>query len=445
MFALALRSVRKRPGRFAATLLSAFLGAVVVMVFNSLHDTVVFGDVDPAGAEMLGIAAGVVGGYGTLLVFFAVASALTVNVRQRAAEIALLRSAGATPAQLRSTVVGEAVVVALAGTLLAAVPAALGGRLLLGLFQDGGQVARDVEHVFGPIALGAGAATTLLASAGAALLAVHRAARDAAGARRSRGRARTVMGCAALVAGAGGVATTFALDPAAPALMAAPAYGSILLATGLALLSPALLRALLGPVERAGGTPGGASVHLAVHNLRRNAARLSGILMPMVLFTGIATATLSIQAAENDAMRASGVARTADDRTLETLNLTIVGIIVVFACVMLVNSLYAATSHRRGEFGRQRLAGATPAQVLGTVGAEGVVLTAAGVLLGTVAGLAGTLAFTVVRTDEVLPDRGPAIWLGVAAVAAAATLATSLATARRALRVPAVRAAAVTA
>lgn len=39
MFFLALRSVRKRPGRFLATLLSAFLGAVIIMTFGSLHDT----------------------------------------------------------------------------------------------------------------------------------------------------------------------------------------------------------------------------------------------------------------------------------------------------------------------------------------------------------------------------------------------------------------------
>jgi hypothetical protein len=39
MFALAMRSIRQRPGRFAATLLSAFLGAAIIMTFNSMHDT----------------------------------------------------------------------------------------------------------------------------------------------------------------------------------------------------------------------------------------------------------------------------------------------------------------------------------------------------------------------------------------------------------------------
>ncbi|MYS53314.1 ABC transporter permease, partial [Streptomyces sp. SID6013] len=146
MFVLALRSIRRRPGRFLATLLSAFLGAGIIMTFNSMHDTAGQAGVDPVSSETLGTAAGVVGGYGTLLVFFAVASTLTVNVRQRTAELELLRCSGATPAQIKRMVVGEAVAVALVGAALAIGPAMLGGRALLGLFQDSGQVARSVDY-----------------------------------------------------------------------------------------------------------------------------------------------------------------------------------------------------------------------------------------------------------------------------------------------------------
>ncbi|MEU4658190.1 hypothetical protein AB0G32_30395, partial [Streptomyces sp. NPDC023723] len=102
MWALAMRSVRHRPGQFLATLLSAFLGAGVVMTFNSLHDTAAGDGVDAVSADTLGLAAGVVGGYGTLLVFFAIASTLTVNVRQRAAELELLRRSG-IQSRLRGT------------------------------------------------------------------------------------------------------------------------------------------------------------------------------------------------------------------------------------------------------------------------------------------------------------------------------------------------------
>jgi putative ABC transport system permease protein len=432
MFVLAMRSIGQRPGRFLATLLSAFLGAAIIMTFHSMHDTAGQPGVDPVSSETLSTAAGVVGGYGTLLVFFAVASTLTVNVRQRAAEMELLRCSGATPAQLKRMVVGEAVVVALVGAALAIGPAMLGGRALLEMFQDSGQVAGSVEFSFGTVAYVTGIGITLLAAAGAAFLAVRRAT---AGGGRRRGRARTVLAYAALVAGAAAVTSTFAFSATDAALMAAPAYGAILLSVGCALRAPRLLSAVLDRLPL-----GGASGWLAVRNLRERAGQLAGILMSLILFTAVATATLTMQAVESDAVAASGAVKSVDAKTLETLNFTVVGIIVVFVCVMLVNSLYAATSYREREFGQQRLAGATPAQVLGMVGVEGLVLTVTGVCFGTLAALAGIVPFTMVRTDGVLPGQVFGVWLAVVAVAAAVTVGTGLATARRVLRAPAVRA-----
>lgn len=286
MFLLAMRSVRHRPGRFLATLLSAFLGAAIIMTFNSMHDTAAQDGVDSTSAETLSTAAGVVGGYGTLLVFFAVASALTVNVRQRAAELELLRCSGATPAQLKRMVVGEAVVVALVGAALAIGPAVLGGRALLEVFQDSGQVAESVDPAFGPIALMTGIDITLLASAGAAFLAVRRATRG----QERRGGARKFLACAALLAGAVSVSVTFVLSATDAALMAPPAYGAILLSVGFALMAPRLLEAVLDrlPLSGAVGWP-------AVRNLRERAGQLAGILMSLILFTAVATATLTMQ------------------------------------------------------------------------------------------------------------------------------------------------------
>lgn len=142
-------------------------------------------------------------------------------------------------------------------------------------------------------------------------------------------------------------------------------------------------------------------------------------------------------------MAVSGLTKSTDAKNLETLNFTVVGIIVVLVCVMLVNSLYAATSYRVREFGQQRLAGATPGQVLATVGAETVVLTVTGVLFGVAAALAGIVPFTTVRTEGVLPGEVYGIGVAVTAVAAVVTLGTSLATAWRMLRTPAVGAVAV--
>jgi putative ABC transport system permease protein len=342
-------------------------------------------------------------------------------------------------------VVGESAVVALVGMLLAIWPAMLGGQALLEVFQDSGQVSRSVDYVFGPIALTAGVGITLVAAVGAAFLAVHRATRAAAGGRAPRLRLRNIAGAAALVAGVSGVCTTFAFDGGDPALMAPAAYGAILLSIGFATFCPALLRMLLDRPGQRIADRAGASVYLSVHNVRRRTTQLAGVLMPLVTFTGVATATLYMQAIESDAIKASGIAKSVEDKNLETLNLIVVGVIVAFACIMLINSLYAAISYRAEEFGQQRLAGVTPGQVLTTVAFEGLMLTVTGVFFGTIAGVAGILPFNIVRTDSVLPDQGPAIWLGTVAVAAAATLITSVATAAKALRTPAVAAVTVAA
>jgi len=227
--------------------------------------------------------------------------------------------------------------------------------------------------------------------------------------------------------------------------MAFPAYGAILLSIGFAVLAPSLLGRLLGLLQGPLTAVAGAGGYLTARNLRQRRAELAGVLMPMIIFTGMATATLYMQAVESDWVTASGLDKTVDDKNLETLNLVVVGIIVVFSCIMLINSLYAATSYRGREFGQQRLAGATPHQVLGTVGCETAVLTLTGLFLGTIAALAGIIPFTMARTDEVLPGQGLGIWLAIIAIATAATAVTTIGTARRTLRTPAVEAVAVAA
>ncbi|MET4925504.1 FtsX-like permease family protein [Streptomyces sp. PSRA5] len=445
MFSLAMSSIRRRPGRFIATLLSTFLGAVVIMTFSSMLDTAAAPGIDSVSKEPITTAANVVGGYGALLVFFAIASTLTVNVRQRGEEIALLRRSGATPAQIKRMVVFEAAAVGIIGTLLAIVPAMIGGQQLLNVFKDTGQVADGVDHVFGPIALSLGATITVLASVGAAFLAVRRATKEAAGGRKSRGRAKNFAGVAALLLGAGTVSTTFAMDKTDVALMAAPGYGAILLAAGFAILSPALLRILLGVLSGPLTLLTGASGYLTIHNMRQRAAQLSSVLMPLILFISISSAILYMQVIENDAAKAAGLTRSSDDKSIQTLNYVIAGIIVVFACIMLVNSLYAATTYRTREFGQQRLTGATPGQVLGMIGLESLILTVFGVFFATLSAFAGIVSFSAVRTDTAIPDQSLGIWLAVVGIGAAATMVTSVGTAYRGLRTPAVEAVALAA
>ncbi len=132
----------------------------------------------------------------------------------------------------------------------------------------------------------------------------------------------------------------------------------------------------------------------------------------------------------------------ADQKSIQTVNLVVVGMVALFACVMLINTLVAATADRKREFAQYRLIGATPPQVLGLVGAEGIVLTATGVLFGTIAATVTIVPYSIARTRQILPDTTIGIYLAVVAIAAVVTLGASVGTARRALRVPAVEGAA---
>ncbi|MDT0342478.1 FtsX-like permease family protein [Streptomyces litchfieldiae] len=448
MFSLALRSLAKRPGRFLAGFLAVFLGAAVVMAFGSLLDTALAGEVSDTDEETLITMASVVGGWGLALVVFAVAATMTLTVRQRAAELALLKSTGATPAQVGRLIVGETLLVALGAAVLAIVPGALLGRLLVGVLGESGQITSGIDHTFGPIGLSMGIGNAVTAALLGAALTARRAARtpavtaltDAAtegAGGRSMGPWRWLGAVLALAGGTAlAVVTATVMDGKGTDVMQTAGPAVVVSSIALALLSPVLLRAvtavLAGPVRLLAGASGA----LAVTNVRRRTAQLAGAVMPVVLFTGISAGTISMQRVESTRAAAEGAAVVAEGRTSETLNYVVVGIIAAFCCIMLVNTLVSATVFRRREFGRQRLAGATPGQVSGMVAAEGALIAVTGVLAGLLASLAALVPFSMARTGEALPGDGAvlAIHGTVVALALLVTLATGVGTARRTVR-----------
>jgi putative ABC transport system permease protein len=451
MLVLALRSLRFRTSAFLASFLAMFLGATILMTFASMLDTAMGDGVPAASREKLLVMANVVGGWGLLLVAFAVTSTLTLSVRQRGTEIALLKSVGATPAQIRRMIVGEAAVVALVAAILAIPPAVLGGRGLLELLISTDQVASDVAYVFGPVAVSMGLGITFAGATIAAALTARRTTRmrtaeslaDAATDDGRMSRTRIIAGLLFLGGGLnlGVVTATVMRDKGSDAMQTAGS-ASILSAIGLSLFGPLLVRRVTAvlalPLERMAGAGG----YLTAQNVRQRTNQMATALMPIILFTGIAAGTLYMQDIDNGAVAAAGLVKSSDQKAIETLNLVVIGMISLFACIMLINTLVAATTYRGREFGRQRLAGATPGQVLRMVGFEAVVLAATGVFFGTIAALVTVLPYSIARTDSLVPDSPIWIYVGIVAVAVIVTLASSVGTARRAIRTPAVDAAA---
>ncbi|WP_395105441.1 FtsX-like permease family protein [Actinomadura sp. SCN-SB] len=450
MFGLAVRSLRKRAGGFAASFVAMFLGATMVMAFGAMQDTAISSDATGAAEETLVTMSIVVGGWGSALVILAVSSTLALSVRQRAEEMALLKSVGATPAQIGRMVVGEATGLALVAWLLAIGPGLLGGAALLSLLHSTDQVPESVPYAFGPVALGIGLTLTLVSAVASAIIAVTRIARagvirslaDAAVGRTRMSRKRVAFGIVFLLLGLNlAVVTATVMKDEGMDAMATAGQADIMASLGLALLAPWLIRWAAGVLSRPLELLFGVAGELAVSTLRRRTAQMASVLMPIILFTGVATGSLYLQQIENDATAAAGLVSTVEQKNIATLNFVVIGMILLFTAVILVNTLLAATAYRRGEFGRQRLVGATRGQVVGAVALEAAVLIGLGLVCGVVAAMFTVVPFSVARADALVPDIGPLVFVAVALIATALTAVTAITAAHRAAKISPVEAA----
>ncbi|MCR1784130.1 FtsX-like permease family protein [Nocardioides carbamazepini] len=433
MNGLALRSLRHRPRAAIATFLAVLLGTLLIGSFATLAESSSGAPAPDDGT--LVILGAVVGGWGALIVLFSVASTVGITTTQRAAEIGLLRTIGATPRQARRLIARETGAIALAAAVIGALAASVGGRLLFDLIRSGGLVSDGTRYDAGPASVAGAAVLVLAAAAIAAAVAARRATRGPAGVlvRESggeQGRMRWWRVAIALLLVGYGIAmavvtvavTAHADDPYAA--MSTSGSSSILVGLGLAVLAPVLLRWGAGPVRLLAGTS--ATAHLASYNTVRRAHLLAGVLAPVVVLTSAAVGTLVLVDIDARTLPAG----TPDSDTIALLNNVVVGMLSLFAAIMVVNAFVATVAHRREELLRLRLLGATSRQVRGSVVAEAGIVAAIGVVLGTLAAATTVVPFAVARDEGMVPDGG--LWL-VPAVAAAVVVLT-LGSARGAVR-----------
>src|SRR5699024_10356655 len=137
----------------------------------------------------------------------------------------------------------------------------------------------------------------------------------------------------------------------------------------LALLAPGLVVTVSAAVSRAMRPLLGVSGYLSALHVRRRPHEMAGSLIPMILLTAVATGTLYVQRIDSTIADAGGPT-SSDAEGVQALNYTVVGMLCVFAAIMLVISLIAATTYRRNEFAHYRLLGLTPSQVIRIVAAE---------------------------------------------------------------------------
>lgn len=104
------------------------------------------------------------------------------------------------------------------------------------------------------------------------------------------------------------------------------------------------------------------------------------------------------------------------------VNYLLVGMILAYTVISVVNTLVTATARRRREFGVQRLSGFTRGQVLRMAGVEGGLIATIAVLLGTLVAAGAIVPFCLVVTGSLLPSGPVTIYLAVLAIAVVLSL-----------------------
>ncbi len=242
---------------------------------------------------------------------FIIFNTFSILIAQRTRELALLRALGASPAQVRRSVLVEALIVGLVASavgLLAGFGIALGLKGLLKLF--GLELPTTSSQLLPRtviVAIVVGTITTLVASIGPALRAARvrpiAALRDAGPASDRVSRRRILSGAVVLVAGIAALLAGLFAGPRNPAAFVG--LGAALVFFGVAILSPLVVRpvaGLLGAPLRRMGISGRLGSENAMRNPRRTASTASALMIGLALVAMVSILAASIKASTNDVL-----------------------------------------------------------------------------------------------------------------------------------------------
>jgi putative ABC transport system permease protein len=264
--------------------------------------------------------ASVFGGMMLVVMALVVAATISLSVRQRQQELALLRVSGATPVQVHRMVVVETMAVAALAALGGVGLGGLLGGWIYGLTAARGVVPAALEFRQGIIPFAGGAVLSLAMAWLAATLAARAAARtrpiqalaEAAIPPTTLNPVRRLLAMVFAVATVGlAISTTF-LDQETAAAVGGPALLTGAIAVGL--FGPELIGILVGKVSGlvrrlAGGD-------LAVVNTSARAVAFAAVLTPITLAAAIALGNIYTQTTRSDAMLDSQLEQLSADAVI---------------------------------------------------------------------------------------------------------------------------------
>ncbi|WP_212993366.1 ABC transporter permease [Actinoplanes auranticolor] len=248
---------------------------------------------------------GTAGGITTFVSVFVVASTFAFAVAQRRRELGLLRTAGATPGQVRRMVLAEAAVVGVLASAAGCVLGARGAPLLAGLLVD--ERLAPPWFVIGAhrwpfhVAFWTGLVVALAGAVTAAVRAGRvgplEALREAAVDSGTMPPGRRIAGALVLATGLGLLIWRLVVEPGEALHRKTYTTQPMLLITAVALLAPVLVRPLVRAV-RLPGVTGLLARENAAAGIRRTAAVAAPVLITVALAGSLLGATATITTAK---------------------------------------------------------------------------------------------------------------------------------------------------
>lgn len=266
---------------------------------------------------LLGTAAGIT----CFVSVFVVASTFAFAVAQRRREFGLLRTAGATPRQIRRTVFAEAVLVAVPASAFGCLLGAVGAPPLAAWMADSGIAPSWFAigdqtwplHTAFWTGLCVAAAGVLTSSWRAGRIRPTEALREAAVDNRAMPPSRWLLGALVLLAGLGLLAWSLATDPGEALKRKTYITRPMLLIVGFALYAPVLVPPVVRLVTWLPARLPGATGLLARENAATGVRRTAAVAAPVLITVALAASLLGTTATINEAKAAEAAAQTTAD------------------------------------------------------------------------------------------------------------------------------------
>ncbi|WP_381793560.1 ABC transporter permease [Streptomyces niveus] len=266
---------------------------------------------------LLGTAAGIT----CFVSVFVVASTFAFAVAQRRREFGLLRTAGATPRQIRRTVFAEAVLVAVPASAFGCLLGGLGAPPLAAWMADSGIAPSWFAigdqtwplHAAFWTGLCVAMAGVLTSSWRAGRIKPTEALREAAVDNRAMPPSRWLLGALVLLAGLGLLAWSLATDPGEALKRKTYITRPMLLIVGFALYAPVLVPPLVRLVTWLPARLPGATGLLARENAATGVRRTAAVAAPVLITVALAASLLGTTATINEAKATEAAEQTTAD------------------------------------------------------------------------------------------------------------------------------------